>query len=158
MHAHLLLLNPPMFWELLEQMRTLLIHQLGKLISCKHPNGWKDYLWMYVWNVIRTCFSRFGFGRFTTLEEVEYTAQRVMKHVERLREMRYRIIFTFYQAKCQVTSRIQQHCNDFHCIFQSSLGDAPRRHWSEVHPMVPALVIIFQVHKKRWFYRSWILS
>ncbi|KAE8747754.1 hypothetical protein FOCC_FOCC005577 [Frankliniella occidentalis] len=30
---------------------------------------------------------RFGFGRFTTMEEVEYTAQRVMKHVERLREM-----------------------------------------------------------------------
>ena len=30
---------------------------------------------------------RFGFGRFTTIEEVEYTAARVIKHVERLREM-----------------------------------------------------------------------
>lgn len=30
---------------------------------------------------------RFGFGRFSTMEEVEYTAQRVIKHVERLREM-----------------------------------------------------------------------
>ncbi|KAK3912688.1 Cysteine desulfurase, mitochondrial [Frankliniella fusca] len=30
---------------------------------------------------------RFGFGRFTTIEEVEYTAQKVIRHVERLREM-----------------------------------------------------------------------
>ncbi|KAK7597766.1 hypothetical protein V9T40_009991 [Parthenolecanium corni] len=30
---------------------------------------------------------RFGFGRFTTLDEVDYTADRVIKHVERLRAM-----------------------------------------------------------------------
>jgi len=31
---------------------------------------------------------RFGIGRFTTLEEVEYTAERIIYHVKRLREMR----------------------------------------------------------------------
>lgn len=30
---------------------------------------------------------RFGFGRFTTEAEVEYTAQKCIKHVQRLREM-----------------------------------------------------------------------
>ncbi|KAL0894830.1 hypothetical protein ABMA27_013350 [Loxostege sticticalis] len=30
---------------------------------------------------------RFGFGRFTTVEEVDYTAEKTIKHVERLREM-----------------------------------------------------------------------
>jgi cysteine desulfurase len=30
---------------------------------------------------------RFGFGRFTTMEEVDYTAKRCIQHVERLREM-----------------------------------------------------------------------
>lgn len=33
-------------------------------------------------------FYRFGFGRFTTEEEVEYAAEKCIKHVERLREMR----------------------------------------------------------------------
>lgn len=34
------------------------------------------------------CFiDRFGFGRFTTVEEVDYTAEKTIKHVERLREM-----------------------------------------------------------------------
>lgn len=31
---------------------------------------------------------RFGIGRFTTEEEVEYTANRCVEHVQRLREMR----------------------------------------------------------------------
>ncbi|KAG8287668.1 cysteine desulfurase [Homalodisca vitripennis] len=31
---------------------------------------------------------RFGCGRFTTIEEVDYTAERTIKHVKRLREMR----------------------------------------------------------------------
>lgn len=31
---------------------------------------------------------RFGLGRFTTEEEVEYTANKCVQHVERLREMR----------------------------------------------------------------------
>ncbi|XP_060881069.1 cysteine desulfurase isoform X2 [Metopolophium dirhodum] len=30
---------------------------------------------------------RFGFGRFTTVDEVEYTAEKCIKHVRRLREM-----------------------------------------------------------------------
>ncbi|CAG4998888.1 unnamed protein product [Parnassius apollo] len=30
---------------------------------------------------------RFGLGRFTTMEEVDYTAEKTIKHVERLREM-----------------------------------------------------------------------
>lgn len=30
---------------------------------------------------------RFGIGRFTTKEEVEYTALKCIKHVQRLREM-----------------------------------------------------------------------
>lgn len=30
---------------------------------------------------------RFGFGRFTTIEEVDYTADKCIKHVQRLREM-----------------------------------------------------------------------
>lgn len=31
---------------------------------------------------------RFGFGRFTTEAEVDYTVERVVRHVLRLREMR----------------------------------------------------------------------
>jgi len=31
---------------------------------------------------------RFGFGRFTTVDEVLYTAEKCIKHVQRLREMR----------------------------------------------------------------------
>lgn len=30
---------------------------------------------------------RFGIGRFTTVEEVDYTADKCIKHVKRLREM-----------------------------------------------------------------------
>ena len=32
-------------------------------------------------------FCRFGLGRFTTIEEVDYTAEKTIRHVERLREM-----------------------------------------------------------------------
>ena len=32
---------------------------------------------------------RFGLGRFTTIEEVDYTAEKCIKHVQRLREMRF---------------------------------------------------------------------
>lgn len=32
---------------------------------------------------------RFGIGRFTTEAEVEYTAEKCIEHVSRLREMRY---------------------------------------------------------------------
>lgn len=31
--------------------------------------------------------ARFGIGRFTTKEEVEYTAEKCIRHVQRLREM-----------------------------------------------------------------------
>lgn len=31
--------------------------------------------------------SRFGIGRFTTVAEIDYTADKCIKHVERLREM-----------------------------------------------------------------------
>ena len=31
---------------------------------------------------------RFGIGRFTTEEEIDYTADKCIKHVTRLREMR----------------------------------------------------------------------
>jgi len=34
------------------------------------------------------CWCRFGIGRFTTEEEVDYTAERIISHVKRLREMR----------------------------------------------------------------------
>ena len=34
---------------------------------------------------------RFGIGRFTTKEEVDYTAEKCIYHVQRLREMRYDI-------------------------------------------------------------------
>lgn len=33
------------------------------------------------------CF-RFGIGRFTTEEEIDYTVQKCIQHVKRLREMR----------------------------------------------------------------------
>lgn len=32
---------------------------------------------------------RFGMGRFTTVEEVDYTADRIIYNVKRLRDMRY---------------------------------------------------------------------
>ncbi|KAK6623077.1 cysteine desulfurase [Polyplax serrata] len=53
---------------------------------------------------------RFGLGRFTTVEEVDYTAEKCIKHVQRLREMRF-----------------------------SFVGDASRRNRSEVDQMDPAL-------------------
>lgn len=34
-------------------------------------------------------FFRFGIGRFTTEEEVDYTVEKCIHHVKRLREMRY---------------------------------------------------------------------
>ncbi|VDQ01823.1 unnamed protein product, partial [Trichobilharzia regenti] len=37
---------------------------------------------------------RFGIGRFTTVEEVDFTITQVVKHVKRLREMR--LVFTFH--------------------------------------------------------------
>lgn len=33
--------------------------------------------------------TRFGIGRFTTEEEIDYTADLTIRHVTRLREMRY---------------------------------------------------------------------
>lgn len=38
-----------------------------------------------LWTFFRSC--RFGIGRFTTKEEVEYTADKCIRHVQRLREM-----------------------------------------------------------------------
>lgn len=37
--------------------------------------------------VISSHSARFGIGRFTTKEEVEYTADKCIRHVQRLREM-----------------------------------------------------------------------
>lgn len=31
---------------------------------------------------------RFGIGRFTTIEEIDYTAENTIRHVKKLREMR----------------------------------------------------------------------
>lgn len=36
---------------------------------------------------------RFGIGRFTTEEEIDYTVERTVKHVKRLREMRFEEFF-----------------------------------------------------------------
>lgn len=36
-------------------------------------------------------FFRFGIGRFTTEEEVDYTVEKCIHHVKRLREMRYAV-------------------------------------------------------------------
>ena len=43
------------------------------------------------WNsfVLFKFFDRFGIGRFTTLEEIDYTVEKVVQNVQRLREMRY---------------------------------------------------------------------
>ena len=35
------------------------------------------------------CAFRFGIGRFTTEEEIDYTAEKCIRHVKRLREMRW---------------------------------------------------------------------
>ena len=40
-------------------------------------------------NTYSTCVVRFGIGRFTTEEEVDYTVQKCIQHAKRLREMRY---------------------------------------------------------------------
>jgi len=42
---------------------------------------------IFIYNTIYV-LHRFGFGRFTTEDEVEYTADKCIKHVQRLREMR----------------------------------------------------------------------
>lgn len=49
------------------------------------------FYFSHLWSLIywsRTLFSRFGIGRFTTEEEIDYTVERTIKHVKRLREMR----------------------------------------------------------------------
>lgn len=43
---------------------------------------------------------RFGLGRFTTVEEVNYTIDRCVEQVRRLREMRYSYYFMF--IKCLI--------------------------------------------------------
>jgi len=43
---------------------------------------------IFIYNTIYIYNYRFGFGRFTTEDEVEYTAEKCIKHVQRLREMR----------------------------------------------------------------------
>jgi hypothetical protein len=42
--------------------------------------------------IYRYNICRFGIGRFTTEEEIDYTADLTIQHVTRLREMRYIII------------------------------------------------------------------
>ena len=37
--------------------------------------------------MVRLLYYRFGIGRFTTVEEVDYTADKVIEHVENLREL-----------------------------------------------------------------------
>lgn len=49
------------------------------LINLKYNNKYSELLIKY----------RFGFGRFTTEDEVIYTAEKCIKHVQRLREMRF---------------------------------------------------------------------
>lgn len=54
---------------------------------------YKIYIYIFTMQIIfiyKTIYvlHRFGFGRFTTEDEVEYTAEKCIKHVQRLREMR----------------------------------------------------------------------
>lgn len=44
---------------------------------------------MYGWNVVIVLY-RFGIGRFTTVEEVDYTVNKCVQQVKHLRSMRYR--------------------------------------------------------------------
>ena len=48
---------------------------------------------------------RFGIGRFTTEEEVDYTVEKCIHHVKCLREMRYALLFQrFFGRNCNADS------------------------------------------------------
>lgn len=61
-------------------MKIWLTVPLGKSNKNIHTFDFKLYFYIIV-------NFRFGIGRFTTIEEVDYIADKCIKHVERLREM-----------------------------------------------------------------------
>lgn len=48
---------------------------------------------------------RFGIGRFTTEAEIDYTAEKCIEHVSRLREMRYVIYRQIYTCMKYISVR-----------------------------------------------------
>ena len=66
-------------------------------------------------------FFRFGIGRFTTEEEVDYTAEKCIHHVKRLREMRSALLYQRPSnlAYCGPQSEGQAHTEvpPTHCPF-----------------------------------------
>ena len=61
---------------------------VGPFVFAKVESVWKE-LQSVGLNTYSTRVVRFGIGRFTTEEEVDYTVQKCIQHAKRLREMRY---------------------------------------------------------------------
>ena len=72
---------------------------------------------------------RFGIGRFTTEEEVDYVIETAVDTVGRLRELRYGALTQF----CGMVSRFR------YLILQPALGDGPGRDRYHHHRLVAAL-------------------
>lgn len=75
----ILLLGNLTFFIYIYNHRLICIHLFITNFIC---NTIHVYITIYIY------MYRFGFGRFTTIDEVEYTAAKCIKHVQRLREMR----------------------------------------------------------------------
>lgn len=80
-------IHRPTFWETLAPFFSC--------VFCGVDLHWVFAEWIYpgarvqMWSSSLMPFFRFGIGRFTTEEEVDYTVEKCIHHVKRLREMRY---------------------------------------------------------------------
>lgn len=59
-------------------------------------------IWMFTNMYLDHVDFRFGIGRFTTEAEIDYTAEKCIEHVSRLREMRYVIYRQIYMKYISV--------------------------------------------------------
>ena len=70
-----------------------------------------DFIYRYIFFNFNIC--RFGIGRFTTEEEIDYTADLTIQHVTRLREMRYIIIVFVHLSPSHKRLFVQQFIREF---------------------------------------------
>lgn len=89
---------------------------------------------------------RFGIGRFTTEEEVDYVIEKTIDTVERLRELRYERL---------VTHSTRRAADFIYLILQPALGDGPGRDRYHHDQLVATLIacrghIPCYVHVQGW--------
>jgi len=87
------------------------------------------------------CNWRFGLGRFTTEAEVDYTADRIIHHVKRLREMRY---------SCYLLLNMGRFCNHAKTPFGKTLKSSHRERYQASVEIFVSKKVLYKFVIEAW--------